>query len=341
MLAALDAFLLSFGLPSAEESALLRACLVEDESARRDRTNADLLAALTAADAGRRWMLPLLAERLDRDGRLDGAEGIRLRAAALHETGRSATFDRITAQVLAVLGEAGCAPMLSRGQALALSAYPRSALRHRHDLDALVGGAGVAAGAAALVQAGLGRTETGVQGGTLLAHPSGLRIHLHARPLPGPASSFGMAQLRDGAMVERIDGVSFAVPEPAALLLHVLLLPACTAGTRLAWAADAAMAITRTPIAWERVAAIGGADACDVLARLDYLAETLGVAVPGAVRARLRTTIAGLDPAAREVALARARRRRGARAMLRHARGFGATAGLLRWLIAPVRRTPA
>lgn len=334
MSGALNALLLSFGLPTAAESALLRACLVEDAAARRGATIDELVAAMTDPAAGRRWMLPLLADRLEREGRLSGGVGTRLRAAALHETGRSATFDRITADMLAMLDGAGVPAMLSRGHALALHGYARSGLRHRHDLDLIVAEGRIAAAGAALARAGLGAWE----GTAMWRHASGLRIMLHDRPLPCAATTLGSADPWDGAASSRVEDVAFRTPSPTIILLHVLLLPPCSAGRGLAWVADAAVAIRAFPIDWDRIGAVEGVDAFDVLARLDYLARTIELPIPAGPRERLRQTIGRLDRTARDAALIRARRRGGARAMMREARTWAARVALARWMLRPETR---
>jgi hypothetical protein len=330
MTGGVDAFLLSFGLPSAADSRLLRACL--GIGGQPEATTESLLAALTDPQAARRWMLPLLADRLEREGRLDGREGIKLRAAALHEKGRTATFDTITAAMLVALEGAGCSALLSRGHALALTAYARSALRHRHDLDLLVDRKEMSMACAALERTGLSRSGAGdASGSIVLQHPSGLGVKLHDRPVPCNHAMLTFAALRAGATTGRMLDAPFLMPDPTDLLLHILLLSACSPPHALAWVADAVTVIGEKRIEWHRIASVEGADTFDVLARLAYLAGAIGVSVPNDVLATLRFRISGADRTTRDAALSRARRRGGIRAMIRQGSRYRATAALLRW----------
>ncbi|WP_157220257.1 nucleotidyltransferase family protein [Flavisphingomonas formosensis] len=331
MAGGLDAFLPSFGLPSRAESRILRACLSDDPAARQAAVDS-LLAELTAPDEGRRWMLPLLADRLEAEGRLNGPAGIKLRAAALHEAGRSATFDAITAELAGAMDRAGCPMLLSRGHALALTAYARSGLRHRHDLDLLVPPESHGAARSALEGAGLRQAlPPRCPAAVAFEHGSGLRVLLHGAPLPCTDSNLDLDYLRAQAVSVSVGGADVLVPDATALLLHCLLLAACHPPRGTAWAADAAIAIRAGGVDWNAVASLRGPDVVDIVGRLAWLSEVTGVAVPEMVLSRLRESVCSLDRAGRMAALERARRRGGMRAMIRASTDFGVRGSLLRW----------
>lgn len=312
----------------------MRACLIADVNdclAWRTTPVAELN-RVTDPGGGLKWTLPLLDHRLQAVV-ADDSVRIRLRAAALHEQRRSATFDAIAEAAIARLNGVDVVPMLSRGQALALNGgYSNSALRHRHDLDILVPTGSMPTAIKALVEDGYGPLAAAE--GARLRHPRGLVVALHEQPLPFPEDHLDKEALWREAIGFKLSKANFLTPSPTHLLLHTLLLAGGSpAGAPLVWACDAHRAASHPDVDWMRISGTRDAAAATVLRGLSYLAARLSAPVPRYVIDRLRQTTEALPRRDLDTALFRLRRACGLRAMVG---GRGRTlAWLAPWILAP------
>ena len=312
----------------------MRACLIADVNdclAWRTTPVAELN-RVTDPGGGLKWTLPLLDHRLQAVV-TDDSVRIRLRAAALHEQRRSATFDAIAAATIARLNGVDVVPMLSRGQALALNGgYSTSALRHRHDLDILVPTGSMPTAIKALVEDGYAPLSAAE--GARLRHPTGLFVVLHEQPLPFPEDHLDKETLWREAIRFKLGAANYLTPSPTHLLLHTLLLAGGSPpGAPLVWACDAFRAASHPDVDWMRISGTRDAAAATVLRGLSYLAARLSAPVPRYVIDRLRQTTEALPRRDLDTALFRLQRACELRAMVG---GRGRTlAWLAPWILAP------
>jgi Uncharacterised nucleotidyltransferase len=304
---------LSVLLPSAEETALLRACLHAGESARegwerwrdgRGASGAELCAVL----AKWRTLLPLLERSAARNDLDVGRDVLPyLRATTLREELRAARYRGIFVVAMTALEGAGSAPWVVRGAALAATAYESWPLRHCHDLDLLVNTHELEGAVAALTRAGFGRVagRAASPADSVVEHPSGLRVALHTRPF-APAYYEADGAFRRGGRQIAIEGMRVAAPSPEATLVHVLGHATYSSSRRhLRWVTDAWQILARhAEIDWEDVLTRIAAHRLDlpVSVLLDYLAA-FGMAVPPGALTRLRERAACADRVAEDVAL--------------------------------------
>lgn len=339
--------ILSVLQPTANETALLAACLLTGDSARtawnrwrcgRGKAEAAVCAELAAA----RTLLPLLARSAVRND-FDLGRDIRqyVRAATLREELRAARFRQIASEVLSALERAGAEALVVRGAALAATVYDDWALRHCHDLDLLLAQTDLARAAEALERAGcapVGRPR-GPRAGTVLRHGSGLEIALHSQPFAVGYYEAPIERFAQRSATVAIGGVSARAPAAEATFVHVLGHATYSPSRgNLRWVADAWHLLARRDLDWD-----------DVLARIEthrlalpvavlatYLAE-LGAGVPPEVLTRLAAGAAGAPPVAHEVALggAHAGPRGDLGSLWRSASSWRGRARLVRWILAP------
>lgn len=271
------------------------------------------VARIVEPGAGLRWLLPLLAVRAEAEEIDDRALLPKLRAARLYEVKRRQRFEAIAAEAVAHIAKRVGAPIISRGEVLATSAYPVPEARHLHDLDLSVEETDVAEGA--LLAIGYERIarEPG-----RLRHRSGMVVSIHSSPLPVADSILTRARLARDAAPGHIGGSPVLVPRSDALLLHVLLLAAAVPGTCMTWAADGWMAVRAGVHQWSEIAATGGADAFWLFRGLRFLAHGLDAPVPPDVLDRLAIAVRALNLGDRLRIIKRSSRLRGRRALVRH-----------------------
>ena len=296
MTAALEA--LATVLPNAERTLLLRACLRDDADAwERWRARTGGLSAALREGRAPRGLAPLLHDAVRRAGLpADPSTLTLLRTAAVREELRAGAVERAAAQVVTALAAVGIEPVVTGGPALAATAYESPALRHRHDLDLLVGEQELERAAAAL------------------GNGSELRVRLHTQ-LVG-RRGFGEPP---APRTRRFDfgGARACTLAREELLLHVCVRAVCRAQpAALVWAADAWQLLARAPgLDWQRLLATATASRTELplAAALRYLARELDAPVPPQVLGELVAAAGRADAPARDAAraLARQARRRG------------------------------
>lgn len=348
--------LLSLLRPSADDTALLAGCLKSGEAARvaweawcaPRQSSIDTLRMELAA---RRNLLPLLQLSVRRNGlSLEPVLLDYVRAATLREQLRAERFRSIAARVLSAIEHAGATAYVSRGVALAATAYEDWALRHCHDLDLLVSAEDAATAAAALRKIGLQLVDIGaarrfsvpgqVTPAAVLRDLSGLNIALHTRPFAVPFYDVALARFMEGARCVNIGGQAVRVPSAEALLVHVLAHATYSSTRRnLRWLTDAWHLLHGSPdIDWNCV--VEHLDewrmALPVNELLRYLAQ-FGMPIPAELMARVQLRAASLPPLARDVAFGGALSAAGGdlAALWRAAPSLRARAHLVRWMVAP------
>lgn len=339
---------LSVLLPTADETALLAACLHTGVPARDAwsswRAGRGVSEKTLCHDlANARTLLPLLARSVRRNDLDVGPEVLSyLRATVLREELRAGRYRQIAAEALAALDPAGVTAFVVRGAALAATVYDAWSDRHCHDLDLLVTPRDVASTVHTLMRVGCVpvHSRPDPQSCALLVHSSGLQLGLHTRPFGVRYYDVAAEEFTRNARSIMIDGVEARTPSREATLCHVLGHATYSRSRRnLRWVADA----------WHILAADGGVDWGDVLVRLDayrltlpvsvllhYLAE-FGMAVAPEVVIALRQRAVTAERAAEEVALggAHAGPRGDLGSLWRSTSSWRGRARFARWVVAP------
>lgn len=243
----------------------------------------DPLATLSAL--GARTLLPLLDHALGACA-ADLAPGVRdgLRASALAERTRAASYDRIAAGVLVALR--GHRVLVLKGAALAALVYPDRRLRHCHDIDLVVDPADGPAVDEAVRAAGFTRGP----GGAFL-HRSGLPLRVHPDFFAIMAFRLTFDEVWAHRVQAPVGGVEAETPSAAHALVQACGHASYWHGPEsLRWVADAMLLIRSETIDWEAVvhAVREGGLAVPLSMQMDFLEGTLGAPVPGVVRNRLR-----------------------------------------------------
>jgi len=233
----------------------------------------------------------LLARRLARDAPED------LRHEARVEAVRDTLRVRELVRVVSALETGGCAPVVFKGAALALTHYPDSWLRPRLDADVLVDPASRARAAAVL--AALGYERPPMTSGRYVMHQE---MHVRADAVVGEhvvdlhwklanpnllAALPGHADLRARAVAVPAPGGAVHVASPAdALVIACVHRAAHHAGSEeLLWLYDIHVVATRlTAEEWLAAArvAVQGRVSAIVRAGLELAAGAFGTVAPGA-----------------------------------------------------------
>ncbi|MGE3517492.1 MAG: nucleotidyltransferase family protein [Vicinamibacterales bacterium] len=282
--------------PTAEQTLLLQAALLDGDRARDAFRRWKTAAWTQRLDAGSRRLLPLLQLNLRALGMRE-AEHERLVAAAARATDENAKLLEAVTSVVGAFHAAGIDCVLLKGMALALQYYPAAAARPMGDCDLLV--RPTEAVRAGDVLARLAWTPAYTLSGPVLrtVHaasyqaPSGMRLDLHWHV--SPEDHTPNASGDHWAAVDPIDvgGHRAWMLCPADMLLHV-----CVHGMRwsttptLRWAADA-LTIVRSdrPVAWDRFVDRATRQQVTLPAgdALRFLREALDAPVPDDVLPRL------------------------------------------------------
>ena len=212
----------------------------------------------------------------------------RLSAAALREKRRSSAFRRSAHEVVRILRARGWDVLVLRGAALAELAYPDPYLRHCHDLDVLVRGAGEH-----------DEPGVGLDGGV-----AGASVHSSAFSHPRAQADDRPLWARSGAI--DFGGDEAAVMAPADLLVHVCGHAFYSESREnLSWVTDAWFTLASWPkLDWASVLRtaderhLGPALALF----LDYLRRELGAPVPADALCALDER--PMEPIDRDIALA-------------------------------------
>lgn len=302
-----------FAVPNSEQLRLLRNCLPLPGETLSAAELEWTVGRIVQPGAGLRWLLPLLAIRAEADGVEDRELLAKLRAARLYEAKRRQRFEDIAAEAIGCIASRMSPPIVSRGEVLAISAYPSPEGRHLHDLDLVVEDPAVAE--ATLLAAGY---ATIANHPGRLRHGSGMAVSLHSSPLPVEGSVLTRARLARDCLRGEIGGSPVLLPPRDSVLLHVLLLASAIPGTRATWLADGWLAVADGVDDWSEVAAIEGPDAFWLLRGLRILAHRLDAPVPPGVLDRLARTVQRFGAGDRLRIVERAARLRGRRALVRH-----------------------
>ncbi len=341
---------LSVALPTAEESLFLRACLHHGERGRQAweewrRRVGEPLEVMRNSAWPCRGLLPLLGHALGRSGAgVDRGVQPYLRAAYVSEELRARTYYRVARGVVAALADAGIAPLLLKGLALADTVYGDRALRHSHDVDLLLPRAAIDPAVDLLVARKFRVLHRQRQEGhehAVLAHESGLPVALHGRLFRSSFYTPPAAAMLADARAFDVDGAPARVLSPADNLLHVCGQAWCSPSRdSLQWACDAWLLIAGAPqLRWEVLLerARQARLSLPLFVLLDYLAATLDAAVPHPIRDRLSHQAAAADRVERQAALYGARRapRGTLRQILRRSDSWRGRLQVLGWIIAP------
>jgi hypothetical protein len=314
-------------LPRQEQTLLLRACVLGGESgadawAEWSARNPDPVAGLPATTTEIGLLLPLLNHGLEAAGvRLaEGELSTALRAASLREQRRAAVLHRGVTAALEALHKSGIEVTVVGGVELAERAWPRSDLRHTHDLDLLVDECEIRRAAASLRQlGGVGPLEPSCRGDLELTHLEGAPVFLHTNPYVFRGATPPLAEVLARSERAEIGGAPAQVLARGDALVRTIGQGLCARPGGVKWVPDAWFAANAGPIDWEQLAATAGRSRLAVVVHtgLAYLVHGLGLEVPVGALERLARLAERADRAERDtVALAvmRARRRRGLRA---------------------------
>lgn len=278
-------------LPTAEQTLLLRACLLAGSDGRAAwdawlGAVEDPVAAFRADSGGYRKLGALLAAALRDQGVVPADAHFRmaLRAAVMREEGRTLRYEAVAAGILEALYAYGVDPVVLRGAAVAATAYPRPALRHCHDIDLLVEADELDPAIDALRAAGCTPRPVDNPGDAEAVHNSGLPISLHTRLFPFAPYDAVTASVRARGVRAVVAGVPTRVLAPSDMVLHVCGLGFCSPRRRsILWVPDSWHVLTRYPDMDANGlvdTALEGRLAVPLSVTLGYLRDELGASVP-------------------------------------------------------------
>ncbi len=234
---------LSVLLPSADDTALLQACLHRGEAAvegwrKWKSVRPDSESELCAELAKQRVLAPLLGESATRND-IDVGSDVKayLNAMTVREELRAERFRIIVTETLEILENAGIIPLVVGGTALSFTVYRTPAHRHCHDLDLLVAPDELSPAVNALTGAGFSHVPDAAYNGqaTVVEHSSGLPVAIRTWVM----TTVQHSDKPDATVIEGrsvgVDDLLMNVPSPEAILVHVLGHAAFSARRRTYW----------------------------------------------------------------------------------------------------------
>jgi hypothetical protein len=340
---------LSVILPTASETALLRACLLTGSQGRAAwdvwQRETSGLSGLTTLSGNVKGLSALIHRAAACYGAsVEGTTRTALRAAYLREELRTVTYRRICAEVLSVLAAEDTGVVVVGGAALADSVYEQPLLRHCHDLDLLVRQRDLSRAARSLIVAGFasaGEPASDATSEVTLVHRSGLPVKLLSRLLAVPWYPLPLSDIRARTLRHVVGGMPAAILSPAD---HLLLVCAHASYSprreSLRWVCDSWFLIHRHPdLDWDVLAecAVRSQLALPLSVMLTYLARDIGLPIPATVLDRITGAAARVDRIRREVALrgARVGTRGSLKTLLRKSHGWRARGALIELTLFP------
>ena len=290
---------LSGTLPNAEQTLLLRACLLAggDSSTAWEDWRAGVADPFLALSDTNRWarsLLPLLMSAVSRSGaELNASTLSYLRAAFVREKLRMETYRNVRRLVLSSLEAQGLRPIVMKGAAFAETLYDTAEHRHCHDIDLLIRHSEARLVLPIIEKIGLSAVSS--PEGTahaLFIHSSGLPLRAHTRPFLAHVYNPPVEELFERAKDCMLDGVAARILCPVDALVHLCGHASSVPGVdALRWVCDAFLLIGRAPdLDWDQL--LERAVAMNVVVplalRLDYLAAEFHAQVPAHVSQRLQ-----------------------------------------------------
>ena len=328
--------LLTLLLPNPTQTLFLRVCLLSGDSAReawrawRARIG-DAREFFVRDTTGMKRLLPLLACNLRANN--IPVEFDWLKAAALREELRAATFWRTSARVFTALDEDNIPFIVGKGASVDALAYPQRGLRHSHDLDLIV--QDIESAAHTLARAGIKRVNA-----FQFRDESDLLISLHVQLFELPFYNPPDWNVWERTRTEMIYNVRVRGLTPEDRLAQILGHASYGSGRASAqWVCDAWFVLKRGRIDWN--AFIERIRVCRLslpsAALLNYLMKELGAEIPSEAIEGLNELAIQSDSLACGVALhgVRAGPRGSRRAMWKCARGVQSRLRLMRWMVLP------
>jgi hypothetical protein len=287
-------------LPNAEQTLLLRACLLEERESRTawETWRAGVVDPIQALSDSARWartLLPLLMTSISRSGaEVDAPTLSYLRAAFVREKLRIETYRSVRGQVLSSLTAQGVSTIVLKGAAFVDTIYDTPAHRHCHDIDLLVHPGGAARLRPIVAQLGFSAASSPEgPAHALFIHSSGLPLRAHTRPFLAKVYDARVEELFERSIDCMLDGTAARVLCPVDGLVHLCGHASSVPGVdAIRWVCDAARFIGCAPdLNWDEVPE--RARAMNVVVplsvQLDYLAMELQARIPETVRERLRS----------------------------------------------------
>lgn len=293
--------ILALALPLPEETAFLRACLLDSADARAGLAEwlsrvGDPRTALMNDMRGLKSLLPLLYDNLQASGtELSAALSVYMKSAYLREELRAETFCRLSEAALRPLAEANLRLMPVRGFALVPLAYDgRWTLRHCHDVDLLVDPVDFPRAESLLRDGGFKVTRVPQRIDLSLQNEAGLTISLHDRALSVEWYRLPFDDLWERAQEVDLPGGRFRVPSPEDMLLHLCAHPFINRGMNsLHWPVDVYRLLKATPtMDWDAV--VDRADAAGIALPVAAGLSYVGAALSGRVSANALEQLARL-----------------------------------------------
>lgn len=340
-------------LPRADQTWLLRACLLDGEPGREawehwQRAHADVKAAIADDGGAAKHMLPLLFSALRRSAAvLDPSLRPYLMTSFAREAMRNDIYRGVCRSALETLEASRVPVLVLKGAALAETVYAEPALRHCHDIDLLVASDDVERARCALDTAGFrsaGGSRPFDSFSVRLDHRSGLPLELHTELFALPFYRLPATETWKRSRAITIAGVPARGLSPELGLVHVCGHAAYSASrAQLRWVCDAWLIIARElALDWPAVLDIARRARLTVplFVILRYLSDALDARVPRVCLGELAAACERAPAVERDVALFAARS--GSRlplvALLRSMPGGWRTQGrVLQWLLLPSR----
>jgi hypothetical protein len=288
--------------PTAEQTLLLQAALLDGEAARRALESWRSRVDLDHLDRGSLRLLPMLYPRLLH---ADDGDPLMTRVRAAHDRAvvRNTALVDMTTGVVGLFRHAGIDSVVLKGMALIARGYASPGSRPMADCDLLVPERDVLAARDVLLGQGWrmeGRLDAeylSLRHGVTFRAPSGSQLDLHWHVLADCCEKGADAEFWHAAEPAVLNGVPTKTLSAADMVLH-----ACVHGVRWSiipparWAADALVVIRAASpaVAWERVVdqTERRVEVLPMRETLRYLTDVLAAPVPEWVHTRLsRATV--------------------------------------------------
>jgi hypothetical protein len=287
-------------LPNAEQTLLLRACLLEGRESRIawETWRAGVIDPIQTLSDTTRWsrtLLPPLMTSLRRSvAEVDAPTLSYLRSAFVREKLRLDTYRSVRGLVLSSLAAQGVRPIVLKGAAFVETLYDTPEHRHCHDIDLLVHPSDIPRIRPIITTLGFSAAPSPEgPAHALFIHSSGLPLRAHTRPFLAKVYNPRVEELFERASDCVLDGVAARVLCPVDALVHLGGHSSSVPGVdAMRWVCDAFHLIGRVPdLDWKEAAQRARAMnvAVPFSVRLDYLATELHAPVPDGVGERLRS----------------------------------------------------
>jgi hypothetical protein len=290
--------------PDDTQTLLLRAALLEGDSARGAFRSWQARIDLDTLDGASVRVLPLLCHNLTSGGLAGEPTALLTRLRGIHRQTwyKNQMLVGVTADLVTRLAQAGVPSMVLKGLPLALTVYQHLATRPMSDADLLIPPAQAAVAASVLHDAGLkphayGAWPPQVNAGKAFVHTDGWEVDVHTRVMRTNWEHDAEADMWRAGVPLVLHNTPATTPALEDQLLHVLVhgLPR-NPMPPIRWIPDAMMILRKPTFDWARFEEQTRRRGLVLVTRtaLSYLRSQFGAAVPADVMRSLQRQSVGL-----------------------------------------------